>query len=118
MVTADDGYVRTLFKPCERETLPNVTSTVFPPRTIKDLIAQKTRSHYGSFELQTQFPKLWQNSGESNNRSLLRLLKQPHLWPALAVYFSVMAMAKYRARTRLRNGIVRWERDNTSRSTA
>jgi glycosyltransferase involved in cell wall biosynthesis len=117
-LTADDGYVRTQFQPEERETLRSVSSTVFPPRTITDLIATKTRAHYGSLELASQFPKLWQNRGEANHESLIRLFRDPRLWPKLAVYCLVTTIAKRRAKNRLRSAITGWERDNTSRATA
>jgi hypothetical protein len=118
-VTADDGYIRIQFQPEERETLATANSMVFPPRTIKDLIATKTRAHYGSFELDKRYPGIWQSRrGESNHKSLLRLFKNPLLWPRLAVYCSVTAIAKYRAKTRLRDSISSWERDKTSRATA
>lgn len=117
-VTADDGYVRIQFQPEERETLRSASSTVFPPRTIRNLISTKTRAHYGSLELGSLFPRLWQNRGESNHSSLIRLFKDPRLWPHLAIYCVVTAIAKRRARNRLHGAITGWERDNTSRATA
>jgi len=117
-VTADDGYVRIQFLENERETVHSAYSIVFPPRTIKNLIATKTRAHYGSFELANLFPRLWKNRGESNHKSLLRLFKRPQLWGKLAVYCLVTTIAKYRAQKRLRDGTAVWERDKTSRATA
>jgi glycosyltransferase involved in cell wall biosynthesis len=117
-LTADDGYVRIHFQPGERETVASATSTVFPPRTMKDLLATKTRAHYGSFELASRFPQLWRNRGERNHQSLLRLFREPRLWPRLAVYCLVTALAKNRAQKRLRDGNITWERDNTSRAIA
>jgi glycosyltransferase involved in cell wall biosynthesis len=118
-VTADDGYIRIQFLPEERETLGSANSMVFPPRTIKHLIATKTRAHFGSFELDRRFPGVWQSRrGESNHKSLLRLFRNPLLWPKLAVYCSVTAIAKYRARKRLHGAAAGWERDKTSRATA
>lgn len=117
-LTADDGYVRIQFQPEERETLRSASSTVFPPRTIKDLIATKTRAHYGSFELAALFPGLWENRGESNHKSLIHLFKDPRLWIKLATYCLVTAIAKHRAQSRLRGGSAVWERDHTSRATA
>jgi glycosyltransferase involved in cell wall biosynthesis len=114
-LTADDGFVRIHFRPEERETLRAVHSTVFPPRTIRDLIATKTRAHYGSYELASLFPKLWANRGESNNNSLIRLFKSPFLWPRLAVYCAVTVIAKSRARRRIQSSTMNWERDDTSR---
>jgi glycosyltransferase involved in cell wall biosynthesis len=115
-VTADDGYVRIQFRQEERETVSVASSTVFPPRTIKDLIATKTRAHYGSYELANLFPGMWQNRGESNNRSLLGLFKDPRRWLKLAVYCAVTVIAKRRAKTRIGSKAVGWERDNTSRA--
>jgi hypothetical protein len=118
LLTADDGYVRIQFQPNERETLHSVNSMVFPPRTLKDLIATKTRAHYGSFELALLFPGLWQNRGESNKRSLIRLFLDPRLWFKLAIYCTVTVIAKRRAQGRIQLGSMAWERDNTSRATA
>ena len=117
-LTADDGYVRIQFQAEERETVREASSKVFPPRTIKDLIATKTRAHYGSFELASLFPKLWQNRGESNNRTLLRLFRDPRLWVKLAIYCLTTSIARRRAHTRLSAGAAGWERDKTSRATA
>jgi glycosyltransferase involved in cell wall biosynthesis len=118
ILTADDGYIRIQFQPHERTSLESVHSTVYPPRTVKHLIATKTRSHYGSFELAKRYPEKWQQRGESNNRSLLRLFQQPHLWPKLAVYCAVTIIAKGRARRQLGGAAPGWERDHTSRATA
>lgn len=117
-LTADDGYVRIQFQSEERTTLPAVTSTVFPPRKLKGLIATKTRAHYGSFELARLFPGLWQNRGESNHQSLLGLLGHPRLWVKLAIYALVTIVARGRARKRLRAHSAVWERDDTSRAVA
>ncbi len=117
-LTADDGYVRIQFQPEERETVRSASSIVFPPRTVKNLIATKTRAHYGSFELASLFPRLWQNRGESNNKSLMNLFKNPRLWIKLAVYCVVTAIAKRRAANHLRGAVAGWERDNTSRAIA
>ena len=117
-VTADDGYVRILFQAHERQTLVSVHSTVFPPHTVKDLIATKTRAHYGSFELALLFPGLWKNRGESNHHSLLHLFKDPRRWAKLAIYCLVTVIAKRRAQNRMRLGNKGWERDNTSRAIA
>ena len=73
-VIADDTFVRLQFGPEERETVTSVRSTVFPPRTISQLIAVRTRAHAGMFELASCFPKLWTNKGETNNRTLVAFL--------------------------------------------
>ena len=118
ILTADDGYVRIQFDSEERETLLSVSSIVFPPRTTKDLIATKTRAHYGSFELASRFPSQWKNRGASNNRALIGLLKRCGLWPKLAAYCYITTIARRRAQGHLSAGTARWERDETSRASA
>ncbi len=118
-VTADDGFVRIQFREDERETIAAASSTVFPPRTLATLIATKTRSHFGSLELMQMFPQQWQNRGESNNRLLLQLFRNPLLWPRLAVYCFITVICKRQAKKRLRAATpVAWERDDTSRAAA
>jgi glycosyltransferase involved in cell wall biosynthesis len=118
-LTADDGFVRIQFSPEERETLMDCHSTVFAPQCLSDLIAIKTRSHFGSYELRRHFPELWANKGRSNGGELLRLWKNPLLWPKLTAYCYVKLMARSRARRRLRRGLMKtWERDESSRQMA
>jgi len=115
---ADDGYVRIHFAAEERETVASAMSTVFYPATLKHLIATKTRSHYGSFELARAFPGLWKNKGKSNTAALLELFKYPWLWHKLLIYCFVMSIAKVRARRQLYKKIRTWQRDQSSRSAA
>jgi glycosyltransferase involved in cell wall biosynthesis len=115
-LVADDGYVRVQFAPDERATIGSARSTVFAPRTIKDVINIKTRAHYGSFELAKLFPTLWHNKGESNHRAIIKLLGRPASWPKLSIYCFVMALARHRARIRLRTNGCKWERDDASRA--
>ena len=114
-VTADDIYVRIQFKPEERETLALVTSTVFAPRTIRQLIAVRTRVYYGTFELARRFPELYIDRGEDNIRTLIGLLKVPRLWFGLLIYCYVNILARCYASILLRAGTFAWRRDDTSR---
>ena len=114
-VTADDGFVRIQFHPEERETLSDARSIVFAPKTLRDLIAIKTRSHFGSYELTRLYPDKWANKGQSNSGSLLRLWKNPLLWPRLMAYCGIKVVARQRARNRFRAGGKQWERDESSR---
>ena len=115
-VTADDGYVRIQFKPDERETLVHAHSIVFAPRTIKDLILIRIRAYLGTTELARRFPDLWKNRGESNHKTVVRLLSYPSLWPNLLVYYYVNILARFKAVTRIHAANSLWERDNTSRN--
>ena len=115
-VIADDLYIRTVFRPEERETSTFVKSLVFAPRTIRLLIAVRTRAYMGTFELAGSFPELWMNRGETNNRTLINLFKEPQLWIGLLTYCYVNIVARWRARIiSLSTRPFIWERDETSR---
>jgi glycosyltransferase involved in cell wall biosynthesis len=116
-LVADDVYVRVQFQPQERETLAHVTSTVFAPRTLRQLIAIRVRASYGILELADHFPVFKQNMDDTNLRSIIALLRRPTLWPGLIVYLYVNIAAKGWARSWRwrRAGTFVWRRDDTSR---
>jgi hypothetical protein len=114
-IVADDMYVRVHFKAEERATLKSVKSRVFPPRTVKQLIAVRSRARLGTSELAVRFPNLWENRGEANSRCLICLFKRPRLWLGLLVYCYVNACARISASVLSRNGARSWQRDDTSR---
>jgi glycosyltransferase involved in cell wall biosynthesis len=115
-IIADDTYVRLQFKPEERETLSSVKSMVFPPRTIPQLLAIRTRAYAGTVELDHQFPELRANKGKTNNRALIALFKELRLWPGLLVYCYVNILARCRTTVRSRTASYAWQRDETSRA--
>jgi glycosyltransferase involved in cell wall biosynthesis len=117
-LVADDTYVRVQFNREERETLTSVKSIVFAPHTINDLIAIEARADFGTFELARLYPELWKNKGGSNYKTLISLFKHPLLWPGLLIYWCVRAIARRKARSRLRTNTFIWERDQTSRGAA
>lgn len=117
-VIADDIYVRHLFKPAERETLPFVKSTVFPPRTIAQLIKVRTRIYAGIDEHDRIFPLLRVNKGKPNNRAIIGLFRNASLWPGLLVYCYVNIVARFRSRFCPRIASRIWQRDETSRRNA
>lgn len=114
-ITSDDGFVRMHFRPEERATLSDCYSTVYAPRTFRELIAIKTRSHYGTSELRRLMPQRFQGNGRHSRSALLGLLKRPNVWPMLLVYAAVKIIVRLRARLRPRGHRARWERDETSR---
>jgi glycosyltransferase involved in cell wall biosynthesis len=114
-VIADDTFVRVQFKPEERETLKTVGSKVFPARTIRQLVAVRTRAHAGTFEVTRRFPELSANRGETNKGALIRMFKDPRLWPGLAVFCYVNIIARCRAVVRSGGRAAVWQRDHTSR---
>ncbi|WP_407180113.1 glycosyltransferase [Bradyrhizobium sp. STM 3562] len=114
-VIADDTFVRLQFKPDERETLASVKSRVYPPRTLGQLIKIRSRAYAGTREVANRFPELLVNKGETNNRSLLALLRELHSWPGLLIYCCVNVLARVRALRRSRSRCSTWQRDDTSR---
>jgi glycosyltransferase involved in cell wall biosynthesis len=116
-LVADDGFVRLQFVPSERRTLRECQSVVRAPRTLHDLLAIKTRSQFGSFQLRRRYPYLWRaNIGASNGAALKRICFTPWLWPRLAVYILVKVIVRRRARKRLHTeAVIAWDRDDTSR---
>jgi glycosyltransferase involved in cell wall biosynthesis len=114
-VIADDIYVRLQFKPEERETLPSVKSMVFPPRTISQLAAVRTRAYAGLSQMASSFPELRANKVRSNNRVLLTLFREPRLWIGLFVYCGINIFARVKARIRKRTKASVWDRDNSAR---
>jgi glycosyltransferase involved in cell wall biosynthesis len=115
-ITADDLYVRLQFRINERKTIESIRSTVFAPRTIRQLVAIRTRAHYGTFEVESLYPEKWVNKGESNRGALLALLARPHMWLGLLIYSLVNAAARWNAKNRRRRAeSFVWAQDNTSR---
>jgi glycosyltransferase involved in cell wall biosynthesis len=114
-VIADDTFVRLQFKPVERETLEAAKSNVFPARTIRQLIAVRSRVHAGTSELADRFPELSANKDKTNDRALIGLFKEPRMWLGLAIYCYVNVLARYRAAVRSRVRANVWQRDDTSR---
>jgi hypothetical protein len=118
-VTADDAFVRRQFAPHERASVDEAESVVTPPRTLGGIAAIKTRSHFGNYEMNHQFPGLTRHVGPGNRRALLAMIARPALWAQLAVYAYVKSVARVRSYWRFRfgnHGL--WERDDTSRQPA
>jgi colanic acid/amylovoran biosynthesis glycosyltransferase len=112
-LTADDQFVAQTFPVSERRCLPDCSFVVHPPRTLRALLANRTRIYRGNRELARSGLAPHPPAGGSARR-LLRLATRPVNWPGLALYLAVNAEAKRRGR-RPHAG---WERDDTSRDGA
>jgi hypothetical protein len=116
-VTADDAFVRTHFGCDERATLGDCESIVFAPKTLRELVRIKSRSHYGCAELRRNFPHSWKNRGPGNAATLRALALCPNRWAKLVVYLYVKACARWGAwRQSIRGGPCGWQRDESSRA--
>ncbi len=113
-IVGDDIFVRGQFDKEERETLQSITSTVFAPRRIKELIAIRSRIYYGNAEFARLYPYLRKNKGGGNYQALVKLLRRPALWAKIGIYVYVNLRAA--AKCRLRSGTFVWYHDATSRS--
>ncbi|MBN9043655.1 MAG: glycosyl transferase [Rhizobiales bacterium 62-47] len=117
-VVADDTYVRLQFAPSERETIRSLTSTVYAPRTVRHLTQVRTRTYYGTKELQRRFPGIFRNSDSANHQTLLGLAANPRHWLGLSIYLWVNAVARFRAHAALRRKAFQWHHDQSSRSAS
>ncbi|GAB7190141.1 glycosyltransferase [Kineococcus sp. NUM-3379] len=118
----DDTFVRGAFTPQERLSVPGTRFTVHPPRSLRALVAIKTRAAHGNVEHRAARPAAQDPSrgtGPAAPSSARVLLGSPRLWPSLPVYAAVYALTGVRARLRARTAApVAWDRDTTSRSPA
>jgi glycosyltransferase involved in cell wall biosynthesis len=115
-ITADDGFVRSLFSASERVTVQNSQFTIYPPKNLQGIVNIKTRAYYGYLELYREFPDLHTHEGKNNNQAIIELLRQPRYWMPVLIYFYVRILSRIKALYRFHRGIRdRWERDDTSR---
>lgn len=115
-ITADDAFVRLSFSAKERRVVQGATFKIQTPRTLGDVIAIKTRSHFGNLELRERYPELWLNEAGGASVGLLRCFAKPWLWPSLLIYGYVKIVSRRRARARLRKkDFSTWERDESTR---
>ena len=116
-ITADDCYVRRLFKESERVAVAAARSIVRVPKNVAGLLAIKTRVHFGNYELAREYPELLVNRGARNGPKLARLALNPLWVPAVATYAYVKFVARLRAKRRMRDRKPHvWERDDSTRT--
>jgi glycosyltransferase involved in cell wall biosynthesis len=112
-ITADDLFIQRLFSVPERIVLAADFMDVQTPRSLKGLLAVRTRTAYGNRELATTLDGDFAPSTGGTMRALVALVRKD--WrdaPAAAIYVAVTAIARVRARGR---GAQRWHRDDSSR---
>lgn len=118
-ITADDAFVRLHFKPTERTVVADRAFTVSPPKSLASVVKIKTRGHFGNAELKQVCPELFNNEGEPHSRALLKLARNPLLWPKLVVYMYVRVASRRASAERMKKGDHKtWERDDSSRIVA
>jgi glycosyltransferase involved in cell wall biosynthesis len=115
---ADDTYVRLLFTNAERKAVNGCSFTIMAPKTLRELIRIKARSHFGTQELKAQYPNLFSREVRSHKSALIEnVVTKPGSWPDLVVYVCVKAVSRVRSFWKMHFGDRhKWERDETSRS--
>ena len=109
-ITADDLFVRNLFRPSERRAVPGTAFTVHPPKTLGGLLAIRERAYRGKREYSARG---FRSAAEPTFQwpgFLQRLYRDP---AAMVVFIAVNVLA--RARLRVRRSADVWERDDSSR---
>lgn len=114
-VINDDEYVRRRIPQDKVSVLENCSFRAQMPRTLRDLLAVRTRVHRGNRQLRqlarasgavpTQHP-----SGGLNGLAATAW-RRPDLWPGLLAYVAVNTFAKLRARRQAAS----WGRDESTR---
>lgn len=110
----DDGFVRFLFSPVERTTVPLACSVVSAPRTLRAVVRAKTRVRIGLHQLQNSGLAPPRSARDVGRSLTVTILTKPRLWPSLPIYFSVCAYTRFRA-SQLSDGMSQsaWRRDDS-----
>ncbi len=113
----DDGYVRALIEPGRRTSLESSVSHVNAPRDVRSLILIKTRSRMGNKQLRVQFPRLNYNAPKTYFSGFFNLLRSPHLYHKIPLYFGLNLYIRYKvSRILHKTGYSKeWQRDESTR---
>jgi glycosyltransferase involved in cell wall biosynthesis len=113
VVTADDLFVQRLFTKAERIILDTHFVDVQTPKTLRSLIAIRTRTAYGNRQLAVLSEATHAASTRTTISALARLIRsEPQILPAAAVYVGVTLVARMKAK---RKAASVWQRDNSTR---
>jgi colanic acid/amylovoran biosynthesis glycosyltransferase len=115
-VVADDLFVQSLFRPSERTVLAGHHFTVRAPRTLRDLIAVRSRTVQGNDQLRRS--GLSPAAAPTAGRTLAHLARQASGGPGAAVDAVAYAGVVVGARIRARRRDLPWQRDESSRRPA
>ena len=113
-LTADDQFVLQQFDRGERRSLADQHFVVHTPTTLQGLVAIRRRAYRGAAELEAS-GRAPHGKATGAGRRLLQLASSPRNWFSVAVFVTVTAFAKLRARF---GGGRSWERDDSARRAA
>lgn len=114
-VMSDDLAASEVFRPAERRVLDTVHAVIEVPRTMSDLVLRRIRIATGN----AQLDRLGLRTGQARTRpaDLVHIaMAGPAMLAKVAVFLAVTAVARVRARRRIRGGdFTTWLRDASSR---
>jgi glycosyltransferase involved in cell wall biosynthesis len=108
-VLAEDTFVQSQFRRCERRVVPAAHFLIHLPDGWSDLVRIRTRWLSGVRQLRRQGGE-WGRAAFPFSRRIKILLGRPALWPDLPLYVLVNICARWRARRREALGTRIWER--------
>jgi len=115
-VIADDCFVRLQFSDDEKTIVDSHQFIMFPPRSLSSLIAINARRQAWHEEMRARFAETTTSQRRGQRGALLKLLKDPRLWPSIVLYTIVKFHTLRRYRRNQRAGKEStWLRDNSSR---
>jgi len=113
-ITADDQFVLQQFDRRERFTVRDQHFVVYPPTTLRGLLAIRRRAYRGVAELEAS-GLARHEAATGSGRRLGELARSPRQWFAVTTYVGISLYAKASARWRNSS---RWERDDSARRSA
>jgi glycosyltransferase involved in cell wall biosynthesis len=113
-LVADDLFVRNQFAASERYCSPTDHFTIHTPRTVRGLVAMRTRVHRGNAEIAQAQPEGDRQHGRRLD-SLLGSARSPSAVLGVGIYVGVNVLAKLLARWKRATGSNAWERDESAR---
>jgi len=106
-VLGDDLWVSALFERHERRSVRDVTFTIRPPRTVRQLVRRRARAIHGNEEVRAVLPS-GRTAYRRQGAALDVLRQQPRLAPQVAAYLGLSVVAEIGARRRRQRGDRRW----------
>jgi hypothetical protein len=114
-VMSDDLVASEAFGPQERTIVPDAVVSIWPSRTLRDLVRRRIRVVTGNAQADGQ--GLRSAQAHTGVRTLLRIAAaDPRLLPRVVVFVAVAAIARLLARRAIARGdFTTWLRDDSSR---
>ena len=114
-IVADDKFVQLHFKPDERKVAHDAEFVVHMPEGFRELAHIRGRWSRGTWELRERLPDLGRHDTGRLQNAFGPIVRDPRLWPKIAVFLSVFAAGYWSAKRKAKLGTQLWERSSTAR---